>query len=156
MPNNITYGSFQFPEISNCGLLYLCRFVCVVEKWGRQLNTGFIEEAVQWEAYMAYYPVAQKSAIMRIRSLIVMIWFCAKASLQFFSWVKINNKISLTNMRLQWRLKSFLLNPHLLCARICISNFSSPLIPRAIGHSSNWKKHNHLLALDTILSLIMA
>ena len=81
MPNNITYGSFQFPEISNCGLLYLCRFVCVVEKWGRQLNTGFIEEAVQWEAYMAYYPVAQKSAIMRIRSLIVMIWFCAKASL---------------------------------------------------------------------------
>ena len=33
---------------------------------------------------MAYYPVAQKSAIMRIRSLIVVIWFCANASLEGF------------------------------------------------------------------------
>ena len=53
---------FNFQKFLNVAL-HLCWFVCVVEKRGRQLNTGFLQQAVQREAHMANYPVTQKSEI---------------------------------------------------------------------------------------------
>ena len=99
---------------------------------------------------MANYPVAQESAIMiRLDLSYIVLCLCSCFAHDFQQ-----NFIKLHETLRQWHCLKSLFNkrPHLLCARICISNFSSPFIPRAIGHSSNYKHQGHLLALDTVFS----